>query len=363
MIHTVERRKALAAFSELQPATVSAAGPHAITQVHAFAVAGSGKGSPYSVLQVDTRSGTTGYGECKPLSPADMKSLNDVLVGKSALAYEALNNMAPEPARGGLNMALLDIVGKVTKAPIYRVLGGPTRFKARAIAALSGSSDSELQADIQRHVTSGVRAFLIPIAMPTARNQGSLFIKTNVDRLKALQAAAPNADFAVGGGEQLTPGDAGSLAAALQSLRPLWFDEPCAVTNINTLHKISDESVVPLAFGRGIANGSTFQDLLREGVIDLVKPDLLLFGISGVCRIAAMAETYYVAVAPSHDAGPIATAAALHAAASMPNFFILQIPGSGLGSATIRDGFFELPKGPGLGITVDTKSFERNRIA
>jgi galactonate dehydratase len=76
-----------------------------------------------------------------------------------------------------------------------------------------------------------------------------------------------------------------------------------------------------------------------------------------------MAETYYTAVAPAHDAGPIATAAALHAAASMPNFFVLQIPGSGIGSTIIRDGFFELPKGPGLGITVDKTSFERNRIA
>jgi galactonate dehydratase len=53
----------------------------------------------------------------------------------------------------------------------------------------------------------------------------------------------------------------------------------------------------------------------------------------------------------------------LHAAASMPNFFIFQIPDSGVGSAIIRDGFFEMPKGPGLGVTVDTNEWERNRIA
>jgi galactonate dehydratase len=76
-----------------------------------------------------------------------------------------------------------------------------------------------------------------------------------------------------------------------------------------------------------------------------------------------MAETYYTAVAPRHNAGPIATAAALHAAASMPNFFVLQVPDSGAGSAVIRNGFFELPKGAGLGITVDPKQWEGNRIA
>ena len=79
-------------------------------------------------------------------------------------------------------------------------------------------------------------------------------------------------------------------------------------------------------------------------------------------RLAAMAETYYVAVSPWHDAGPIATAAALHAAASIPNFFIVQLPNAGAGSATPRDGFFELPKGPGLGVEVDEKALERNQI-
>jgi galactonate dehydratase len=75
-----------------------------------------------------------------------------------------------------------------------------------------------------------------------------------------------------------------------------------------------------------------------------------------------MAETYYVDVAPWHQGGAIAHAAALHAAASMPNFFIAQSPGSGAGAAPI-DGFFALPKGPGLGIEVDEKTFEGNRIA
>ena len=55
-------------------------------------------------------------------------------------------------------------------------------------------------------------------------------------------------------------------------------------------------------------------------------------------------------------------AAALHAAASMPNFFIAQSPHGDVG-AVLSDGFFALPTGPGLGIAVDEKTFERNRIA
>jgi galactonate dehydratase len=342
--------------------TPNTTGPHAITQIHGFSIPGSDKQPAYGVLQVETRAGITGYGECRPLSRADMEGLNR-LVGKPAHAYEALTPLAPESARGGLNMALLDIVGKITKAPVYRVLGGPTRFKARAIVRLAGASNAELLADMQRHMASGLRCFFIPILKPADRNQGSVFIKAHVERFKALRDAAPEADFAVECMDQLTPSDAGMLAAALEPLHPLWFDEPCPVTNLTTIQKIAEETVTPIGFGRDIQNAGTFQDLLREGLIDIVRPDLLTYGISGICRIAAMAETYYTAVAPRHNAGPIATAAALHAAASIPNFFVLQIPDSGVGSAVIHDGFFELPKGPGLGITVDPKQWEGNRIA
>jgi galactonate dehydratase len=76
-----------------------------------------------------------------------------------------------------------------------------------------------------------------------------------------------------------------------------------------------------------------------------------------------MAETYYVDVAPWHNGGAIAHAAALHAAASMPNFFIAQAPNANVDVAAPKDGFFALPKGPGLGIEVDEKALERNRIA
>lgn len=349
-------------FLALQSTPTETVGPTTISEIHAFAVPGVGNEPAYSVLQVSTHSGIIGYGECRPLSQADVGALNQ-LSGKSAYAYEALTPLAPEPARGGFNMALLDILGKRTNAPVYRVLGGPTRFEARAIARLKGSSESDLQASLQQQMSTGVRAFLVPIESPTARNQGSEFVKVNLDRFKALRAAAPEADFAIESGDQLTPEDAATLAVALEPHHPLWFDEPCEITNLQTLRKVSDETVVPLGFGRNIRNGGTFQDLLREGVIDLVRPDLLVFGISGACRIASMAEPYYTAVAPWHSAGPIATAAALHAAASMPNFFVFQIPDSGAGSAIIRNGFFELPKGPGLGVTVDKSKIERNRIA
>lgn len=343
------------------PAETIATSPHPISEVRAFQVGSPGSDESYVVLQVRTESGLVGYGECNSISGTDIKATNHAIAGRAATSYQVLGGLVPPNVCGGLNIALLDIVGKATKAPIYRVLGGPTRNKARAITRLSGSSDEALKADLQKQLAAGFHAFLIPVPAPAARNQGSDFAHRAVARLQAVRTSAPDADFAFAARGELTPGDAATLAAAVESMHPLWFDEPCPVTNLETIHKIADETVVPLAFGQTISDPGTFQDLLREGLIDLLRPDLLTYGITGIRSLSAMAETYYVDLAPWHKGGPIADAAALHAAASIPNFFIAQTNHSSAGPKP-RDGFFELPKGPGLGIEVDEKAFQGGRI-
>ena len=106
-----------------------------------------------------------------------------------------------------------------------------------------------------------------------------------------------------------------------------------------------------------------------------MRPNLALHGVSQIRRIAALAETYYVAVAPFHDGGPLATAAALHLAASLPNFFIQQAPVpandqdrqmrtaiTGVNVEAPVNGFFALPTGPGLGIEINERALDRYKV-
>ncbi len=176
MISPLARRKSCLSFYQAATADNIATGPHPISEVRAYQIGSPGSEIAHVVLQVRTQSGLIGYGECNSLSASDLKATNQAIVGRAASAYQALDGLVPSAVRGGLNIALLDIVGKATNAPIYRVLGGPTRNKARAITRLSGSSDdSELQSDLEKQFAAGFRAFLIPIPAPTARNQGSDF--------------------------------------------------------------------------------------------------------------------------------------------------------------------------------------------
>ena len=328
----------------------------------------------YCVLRLRTKSGLAGFGECGEVSVAEIETARRVVTGRPATSYEAVRvQLAAAPrAQAGINMAMLDLVGKFTKAPVYHVLGGPTRHRVRALASLDGAPDEDLVAGLKAHHAAGFRAFSVPLPPVMARNQGQAFAEAVSRRLDKLRAAAGDADFVLDGAASLTPGDAGRVAAAIERLHLLWFDEPCRLSNLSAVRKIADESATPLGFGRHIEQPGEVQDALREEVVDILRPDLARHGISQIRRMAALAETYYVAVAPHHEGGPIGTVAALHLAASLPNFFIQHIPIPGVeadrrmraeltgGPAeTVKDGFATLPTAPGLGIAVDEKALDK----
>jgi len=111
-----------------------------------------------------------------------------------------------------------------------------------------------------------------------------------------------------------------------------------------------------------------FKDVITEGFISVIQPDLSHAGGILECRkIAAMAEAYDIAVAPHCPLGPIATAAGLQLDACTPNCVIQKLSiqihynqGADLldyldnkDIFTVRDGYVEVPTGPGLGIAID----------
>ena len=329
----------------------------------------------YSVIKIQTNSGITGYGECEPLSITEFAEAKKVIIGIPVTSFEAiapLLDMFPT-ARAALNIAMLDVSGKVTKAPIFRFLGGPTRYKVRVLTELKGNSDSELINSMKQAQNAGFKAFLVPIPAVVNRNQGQAFVLATTKRLKSLRAAADSdIDFALDGASLLTPGDAQMISAAIEDFHVLWFNEPCPPINIAALKKISKENVTPIGIGSQTVTGSEIQNFLRENCADIIRPSIGLNGISQIRRMAAIAEPYYVAVGPSHNGGPIGTAASFHLAASIPNFFIQQVPYPEAEAdrrmrseltlspiEIIKDGFAELPIGNGLGISVNEASLQK----
>ncbi len=356
MNHTIARRLRLSAAFAPQAAVAKPDAADTITEMRWFPVREPVSGNRYTILRVKTRSGLAGWGECGQAAEQDSKALEKEWIGKSATLYAAIDSASP--LAGALDIALLDILGKQCRTPLYRVLGGPTRHKVRAFTDSNEASFS---------------AVAIAAPKPASRNQG----KAYQNQVQALVQQLPeDRDFVLSALGSLTAGDASSVAHAIEGSHPLWFDEPCSVSNLETVRKVAGETVTPLGFGREIRDAGVFQALLREGLVDVVRPEIAHWGISGARRIAVLAEAYYVAIAPNHDGGPVGTAAAIQLAASVPNFFIQHVPlprdpkdrearaaivPGGL--ETPREGFLQVPIGPGLGIEVNESALEKYRAA
>ncbi len=331
----------------------------------------------YTCIRLRTRSGATGYGECSRISPSDLSALRRAIQGREATSFESIRRglALPGPVLAGLDMAMLDLAGKFTNAPVYQVLGGPTRHQARALARIDGETDDAVASSVARARAAGYKAFMVPVNAVHAPNHSATLVDATRRRLdRARAAAGEGCDFVLDAAGKLTPGDASTLASAFEGLHLLWLDEPCPLSNLSAASRIAGESVTPVGFGRFAAEAGVFQDLLRGDAVDIVRPDLGRHGITQARRISALAEPYYVAVAPFHDGGPIATAAALSLAASLPNFFIQQVPCpaaeedrrmrarlAGEAVEQVKDGFLQLPRGPGLGITVNEAAFAEYR--
>ncbi|MBI4907901.1 MAG: mandelate racemase/muconate lactonizing enzyme family protein [Acidobacteria bacterium] len=355
-------------------AASTAGQPYAITTVEAWNLKLPKGTRAWSLVRLRTREGLEGWGEARPLTSEALRSLRQAVINASAAAYEPLRlKLRGHAGLAAVNAASLDILAQASKAPVYQYLGGPTRFKVRAYTSLHGANDEELARLLELARGAGFRAFAFPVPRPPFRNSGKAFVLATQKRFETLKkAAGEGCDFILNGSGTLTPGDAQLLAAAFERSHVMWFDEPCAVTSLGPLRKMADESVTPLGFGMGAADAAFFQNLLREDAVDLCRPELAVHGISGCRRIAALAETYYVAVAPRSNEGPVSTAAAIHLAASLPNFVVQHVPFHEVpedramraelteGAVEVpKDGFLPLLTKPGLGITVNRAALRK----
>ena len=259
--------------------------------------------------------------------------------GRDATARESLRTACAPEDWPAVEMACLNLSAHAAAVPLYQFLGGPTRHKVRVLTPIQGSTDEQLESALRSAQAKGAAAFAVPLPPEApARSLTSAVVR----RLELLRkASGETADFVLLGNNRSSAGEAARIARALEGFHLLWFDEPCPAGNLDALKKIADETVTSIGLGNSIRNAAAFQEFLREQVVDIVRPSLRLFGLTEIRRIAALAEAYYVAVAPLCESHPVSITAALHLAASLPNFFVQEIALDR--SPNLTQGYVELP--------------------
>ena len=119
---------------------------------------------------------------------------------------------------------------------------------------------------------------------------------------------------------------------------------------------------MPIAAGERLTTKAEFATLLRAGGVGIVQPSLgRVGGLLEARKVAVLAEAFGAQVAPHLYAGPIAWAAAIQLALTIPNFLILETIGTGGGfhaelltrPIAWEAGYVLPPEGPGLGVEID----------
>src|SRR5262249_53334505 len=148
------------------------------------------------------------------------------------------------------------------------------------------------------------------------------------------------------------------LIKALEPYQPMFVEEPINCQDHSLMAEIARGTHLPIATGERVFTKWGFREVLEKGAATILQPDLCHAGGITECRlIAGMAEAYSAAIAPPNPLGPIALAAGVQLAASIPNFLCQEQVTLGEGYLkkpfVLKDGYLDLPTGPGLGVELD----------
>jgi len=258
-------------------------------------------------------------------------------------------------ALSGIDQALWDIKGKALGIPVYEFFGGPTRDRVRVY------SHARTPAKVREDYAKGFRAFKTgPYKeRPYRIIETPAAIAKSVENFAELrEAAGQDSDIGIDFHGAIPPQSAKILIKGLEPYQPMFIEEPCQAQNHEVMAEIARSTHLPIATGERVFTKWGFREVLELGAASILQPDLShAGGISEGRLIAGMAEAYYAAMAPHNPLGPISLACGVQLAASIPNFLCQEQVSLGEGYLknpfTMRDGYLDLPTGPGLGVELD----------
>lgn len=346
-------------------------------------------------LKVYTDEGIIGLGEPvleghTEAVAAVIKEFSEFLIGQDPLRTEHLwqcmykgsfyrGGPVIMSAISGIEQALLDIKGKYYGMPVYELLGGKCREKIRMythikkVGAVAGGSVEEMIDFAKYRLKSGYTALKYSIIPPIANIDNKVEFNKHIDRFaRVKEAIGDNVDLAIDFHGRVSPAMAKRLIEGLAPFYPFFVEEPCLPENVDCMAEIARSTSVPIAAGERLMSKWGYRELIEKQAARIIQPDIChCGGISEGRKIAAMAETYYMTVAPHNPLGPVSLASCLHLDAAIPNFLVQEHPGyidgEDLGNGYIKqpfiieDGYIKVPDKPGLGVELDDYALKDKR--
>ncbi len=357
-----------------------------ITDIHIYHIQ-----PRWMLLKLETDEGIAGWGEPTlegkaVVVEAAVKSLAEVIIGEDPQRIEHIYQKMYRggfyrggavicSAISGIEQALWDIKGKLLGVPVWQLLGGKCRERIRmyahAIPFADDPREEEIRYWVKKRVEDGFTALKTSMVAPPIRFIDTFSkVEDIVQRIAVMrEAAGKDVDIAVDFHGRISPAMAPVLMKELEPFHLMFIEEPVLPENVDVMRKITSASVTPTAAGERLFTTFGFRELIEKQAVNVVQPDLChCGGILQALKIAAMADNYYMGVAPHNPLGPVALAACLQVDTCIANFVAQEHPtheeGRDLGVGilkepfTIKDGYIEVLQKPGLGFEVDEEALK-----
>jgi galactonate dehydratase len=357
----------------------------------------------WTMLKVFTDTGHTGVGEAtnwpgSPIIEAAARHVGERVIGLDPMRtdfiwtklYRDLNWIGPFGASmcaiSGLDMALLDLKGKVLGVPCYELLGGAFRKQIRLYANYWFTGGGHNAEDYATQARKVKEAGFLGLKFDPFAHTNYLYgddLSSNLELSPHQQdlayavtksvrdAVGPEFDMMIETHAMLNTQVALAMAERLAPLGVTWYEEPVGPENAATLEaiRLRVKPSIPLCVGERHYTRHGFRPVLEKHLCDVIMPDITRCGgPSEMKRIATMAEAYGVPIAPHNPNGPLSTLASAHVCASIPNFFRCEFMFNDVPwrdacithPLDVRNGHLHLSDRPGLGVDLIEAELEKH---
>jgi len=355
-----------------------------ITQVEAI------HAGQFLFARIHTDGGIHGVGEAGAWGHIEaaktaLEKFADYLIGRDPFPIEHHWNVlhrhtyfqghAINSAIAAIDIALWDIKGKALRVPVYELLGGRVRHRARVYGHVYEKTLDGVLRELHTRKAQGFTA-VGHINPFLDEGEEQPYFKPHVTKMRDAihnvarmrEVAGEDMDLCIEIHRRLTPAEAVVFAQGIAPFHPMFLEDPMRYEDAAAMARIAEKIQIPIATGERFSNLYEFQALLARNAMEYARVDLCLCGgITGARKVAALAEAHNVMVVPHNPLSPIGLAACLQLDAAIPNFAIQEYTtgfennvmvsqthhlGTDLVDAVPLPvaGFVAIPERPGLGM-------------
>ena len=314
------------------------------------------------------------------------EALGPLILGEdpldNAVLWDRLYNWTRDQGQKGVtisaisavDIALWDIKGKALDLPVYKLLGGAYRTRAKAYA--TGLYEPQNVPSVVEALTEEAAGY---------RDQGFRGMKlkigygpeTDLEYIRAVrEAIGEELALMVDANHAYNANEAVRLARVMEPYGIEWFEEPVPPEDLEGYREVKANTDILIAGGECEYTRFGFRRLINQRAVDVLQPDLCATGgFTEMARIVALASAAHMPVVPHIWGTNIGLAASLQAFAALPHFPERRSPaepwfeydrsanplreGVTMEKFDLHDGYLTIPDRPGIGVTLDMDFVQR----